>query len=235
MIARLTARFTARGWLALGIILAVVAITVSWGRPLPFPTPGQELVVLTHPGPLTYDEADGEEGASGLEHDLVQMFADELGVGVRYVVVPREEIRTRLARHEAHLAAGWLTPAPDTEFRYSAAFLQTHDVLVRHEAALPIRTLDNLEGLTVAASQGSRQYRTLLELQKQYPTMKVEAYPSETPLDLLEALAKREVEVALVDRSILDMGLNYYPMLTHRLAIPQRWQSGSLRPGSELH
>ncbi|WP_169729496.1 membrane-bound lytic murein transglycosylase MltF [Azovibrio restrictus] len=219
MIARLTARFTLGGRLALlGVGLAALVLA-GCGRPLPFPTPGQELVVLTHPGPLTYESgAEGEE-ASGLEHDLVQLFAAELGVAVRFVVVPRHEIRERLARHEGHLAAGWLTPSPDTQFKYSNPYFTSTDVLVRHEAALPIRNLESLEGQTVVASKGSRQYRALQELQGKVPGLKIEAYPSETPLDLLEALARRQVEIVLVDRAILDMGLNFYPMLQPGLEI----------------
>lgn len=217
MIARITAIFTRTCWLLwAGVTCATLA---GCGRPLPFPTPGQELVVLTHAGPLTYEGGTETEPASGLEHDLIQMFADDLGVAARFVVVPRHEIRDRLARHEGHLAAGWLTPEPDTAFKYSPAYLKSRDVLVRHEAALPIRNLESLEGKTIAANKGGRQYRALLKLQEKIPSITVQAFPSETPLDLLEALANREVEIALVDKSILDMGLNFYPMLQPGLEI----------------
>lgn len=206
-------------WIALacgGIFLLLLS---TCGRPLPFPTPGQELVVLTHTGPLTYEEGSEGSAPSGLEHDLIQMFAEDLGVSARFVVVPRHEIRDRLARHQGHLAAGWLTPAPDTEFKYSTPHLESRDVLVRHEAALPVRNLESLSGQTVVANKGSRQFRALLELKEKIPELQVEEFHSETPLDLLEALSEREVEIALVDKSILDMGLNFYPMLQPGLEI----------------
>lgn len=206
-------------WLVLLCSTLMLGLLAGCGRPLPFPTPGQELVVLTHAGPLTYEAGGAGEEASGLEHDLVQLFAAELGVAVRFQVVPRHEIRERLARHEAHLAAGWLTPAPDTLFRYSSPLLHSRDVLVRHEAALPVRNLSSLEGQTIVANKGSRQYRALLELQRQYPLVKIEEFHSETPLDLLEAVAQRQVEIALVDESILDLGLNFFPMLQPGLEV----------------
>ncbi|WP_303783683.1 membrane-bound lytic murein transglycosylase MltF [Azovibrio restrictus] len=208
MIARLKRHF----WAVLAVGLLLQFLT-TFNRPLPFPTPGQELVVLTHAGPLTYEAGEAGAPPSGLEHDLIQMFAEELGVTARFKVVPRHEIRERLARHQGHLAAGWLTPTPDPEFRYSPPHLESSDVLVRHEASLPVRSLENLNGQVVVANKGSRQYRALLQLKEQLPDLQVEEFHSETPLDLLEALANREVEVALVDKAILDIGLNFYPML----------------------
>ncbi|MDR3324305.1 MAG: membrane-bound lytic murein transglycosylase MltF [Zoogloeaceae bacterium] len=189
--------------------------------PLAFPAPGQELVVLTHAGPLTYEAGAENEPVTGLDYDLMRLFAAELNVPVRFVVVPRHEIQERLRRHEGHLAAGWLTPdeADPAAFKFSAPYLESRDVLVRHEAALPIRALENLAHKTVVASQGSPQYYALLALQAENPVLRAEAYPSETPLDLLEAVARREVDVALVDKSILDMGLNFYPMLEPGLEI----------------
>jgi membrane-bound lytic murein transglycosylase F len=223
MITRLPEYFTlpAGRVCRIGAALALATLLMACSRsPLPFPDTRQELVVLTHAGPLTYDTGDGNEPVSGLEYDLAQLFAKELGVPLRFVVVPRHEIRERLSRHEGHLAAGWLTPREaDPSFKYSHAYLSSHDVLVRHEAALPIRNLERLENQTVAASKDSRQYQALLALQQEIPGLKVEAYPAETPLELLEAVARREVEIALVDKSILDMGLNFYPTLQPGLEI----------------
>lgn len=214
MIARIKHHFWAL--LAVGLLLQFLT---TGERPLPFPTPGQELVVLTHPGPLTYEAGGEGDPPGGLEHDLIQLFAEELGVTVRFKVVPRHEIRKRLAHHEAHLAAGWLTPAPDTEFKFSKPYLSSRDVLVRHEAGLPVSSLEMLEGRTVTASRGSRQYRALVALQQQIPSLQIREFPSETPFDLLEAVARQEEDLALVDGAILNMGMNYYPMLQAGLEI----------------
>jgi membrane-bound lytic murein transglycosylase F len=182
-------------------------------RPLPLPDPEkkQELVVLILPGPLTYEAEGG--AISGLDHDLVQMFAQELGVPVRFQVSAPHEVRARLARHEGHMAAGWLTPDADPRFRYSRPYLTTRDVLVRHEAALSVRARENLVGRTVHASDGSRQHQTLLALREKIPGLVVETFPSENALDLLEAVASRKVDIALIDEAVLNMGLNFYPGL----------------------
>jgi membrane-bound lytic murein transglycosylase F len=200
-------------WLLLPLWLFLSACS---RQALPFPEAGEELVALTYAGPLTYDAEGGTP--TGFEHDLVRMFADELGVPVRFVVVPRHEIHERLLRHEAHLAAGWFSPAPGKSFVYSAPFLSTSDVLVRHEDALPLRDPAQLEGQIVVA-QGSRQYRALRALQKQTPHLEVRESRADTPLDLLADVASRKVEIALVDQAVVSIGQNYYPTLQAGLEV----------------
>ncbi|MDR0737186.1 MAG: membrane-bound lytic murein transglycosylase MltF [Zoogloeaceae bacterium] len=196
-----------RVWFLLPLLFVLSACS---DRPLPFPEAGQELVVLTHAGPLTYDAEGGMP--VGFEHDLVELFAAELGVPVRFVLISRHETRERLARHEAHMAAGWFSPVPSKSFVFSDPFLSTSDVLARHEDALPLRDLEQLQGQTVVA-QGSRQYRVLRELQARIPNLTVRESRADTPLDLLADVASRKVEIALIDQAIASIGQNYYPML----------------------
>lgn len=207
-----------RGYLCAGA-LSLLLSGCGFFTPEPLPL-NNELVVLTHPGPLTYDAAEEEDSTpSGLEYDLIQTFAQEQGLSVRFIVVPRHEIQERLANHEAHLAAGWLTPDQDPRFKYSMPYMTSRDILVRHESSPPITNLEELNGKTVFANKGSRQYQALLDIQKKHPQLIVKAFPSETPLDLLAALANQEVETVLIDKAILDIGLNYYPMLTPGLPV----------------
>jgi membrane-bound lytic murein transglycosylase F len=194
----------------------LLVLSACSNRPLPFPEAEQELIVLTHAGPLTYDTEGGM--SIGFEHDLVQMFATKLGVPVRFVVVPRHEIHERLMRREAHMAAGWFSPTSSKSFAFSDPFLSTPDVLVRHEDALPLRNLEQLRGQTVVA-QSNRQYRALRELQKQAPNLTIRESRADTPLDLLADVASRKVEIALVDQAIASIGQNYYPTLQTGLEV----------------
>ncbi|HSG22294.1 MAG TPA: transporter substrate-binding domain-containing protein, partial [Azonexus sp.] len=141
---------------------------------LPFPTPAQhDLVVLTTNGPLTY-VTDDAGIPSGLEHDLIEAFAFELGVGVKYIVVPPTEIAPRMAAGEAHIATAWLnTPEEGEEQKATPPILLSHDILVQHEASLAILDNAELQGKTIHALSGSRQLASLRALQKSVPGLEV--------------------------------------------------------------
>ena len=79
-------------WIKRLQLLAVCFFIASCGdvgsrQTLPFPTPAQhDLVVLTQPGLLTYS-TDDNGNPTGLEYDLAQAFAQELGVAVKFEAV----------------------------------------------------------------------------------------------------------------------------------------------------
>ena len=83
-------------WIKRLQLLAVCFFIASCGdvgsrQTLPFPTPAQhDLVVLTQPGLLTYS-TDDNGNPTGLEYDLAQAFAQELGVAVKFEVVEPDQ------------------------------------------------------------------------------------------------------------------------------------------------
>jgi membrane-bound lytic murein transglycosylase F len=60
----------------------------------------------------------------GLEHDLIEAFALELGVGVKYTVVPPAEIEPRMAAGEAHIATAWLNTPEGIDQKATPPILQ---------------------------------------------------------------------------------------------------------------
>ena len=142
-------------WLAVPVfILALVAVVLwKFSAPLPFPTPAQqELVVLTTAGPLTFDDDDPDNFA-GFEHDLAEAFAKELGVEVRYVVASPQEAGSQFSASKAHLAAAWLTPKSGQTA--SDAIYRSRDVLVQHEASLPLTRRSGRWSTTTRASNST--------------------------------------------------------------------------------
>lgn len=204
---------------------------------LPFPTPAQsELVVLTQKGPLAYQNEDNEH-ISGLEHDLVEAFAEELGVEVRYVVVPPEEIPTRLANHEAHLAAGWLSASKENGLISSAPFLQSRDVLIQPEASLPIRSIKELEGKTVHVQAGSRQADTLRAIKAGGINVDIVEHQERTTYELLELAEAGSITLAAVDSARFEVALQFAPSLVATLPLSESQPIGWLfppHPNSEL-
>jgi len=206
-------------------------------HPLPFPTPAQsELIVLTQKGPLAYQD-DDDQHPTGLEHDLVEAFAQELGVEVRYVVVPPEEIPTRLANHEAHMAAGWLSANKENRLVSSTPFLHSQDVLIQPEASLPIRSVKELDGKTVHVQAGSRQAATLRAIKATGINIDIVEHQERTTYELLELAEAGTITLAAVDSARFEVALQFAPSLVATLPLSEAQPIGWLfppQPNTEL-
>jgi membrane-bound lytic murein transglycosylase F len=205
--------------------------------PLPFPTPAQhDLVVLTRSGPLTYT-TDDNGNVNGLEHDLVEAFAQELGVGVKYLVAKPEELEAQLDSSRYHLAAAWLSPDEAGQYRASPPIFQTRDVLAQNDASLPLSDKSQLSGKTVHAMAGSRQAANLRRLAKEIPDLKVVEVGEGDILDLLEALSNGEVDYVAMDTTLEDLATQFAPNINTTLDLsedkPIVWLLGR-NPNAEL-
>lgn len=211
------------GLVACLLIVACDDIGMRRGRPiLPFPTPAQhDLVVLTRPGPLTY-LTDDNGNPSGLEYDLIQIFAQELGVGVRYIVDEGEAFVRQLGEGNYHLAAAWLSPGADSRIVPTQALFQTRDILIQHEASLPLNEPAQLAGKTVHVLAGTRQASTARTLASTTPGLQVVEVGDQTPLDLLEKLGNRELEFVVIDETLEDMANQHVPNLHASLALSEQ-------------
>ena len=206
-------------------------------RALPFPTPAQhDLIVLISNGPLTY-YADDKGALLGIEHDLVEAFAQELGVGVKYLVVSPQEIEPSLQAGKAHLAVAWLPLPTDNTQKVTPAILQSTDVLIQHEASLPLNDRSELRGRTVHALSGSRQLATLLALQKEIPDLQVVEYKDGDFFSLLEMLSRRQADLIAIDSMLVQIAAQFVPSLQATLELgeshPVVWWLGS-KPNAEL-
>lgn len=204
-----------RRWLpVLGAVLLLLGFAgFLASRPLPPPTPGKHpLVVVTHAGPLSHD-TQSESQTTGFDHDLVREFAARQGLDVEFVVVPIQEIPTYLARGKAHLAAGWLTPSENSALKSSSPYMATEDIIVQNEAALPVDQLGKLRGRLIHVIPGSRQAAHLEQITETLAGTEIKGFSKGEELQLLEAVSKGDIELALIDRALLKIALNYYPNL----------------------
>ncbi|MES9967301.1 MAG: transporter substrate-binding domain-containing protein, partial [Sedimenticola sp.] len=106
------------------------------------------LLVITRNSPTTYYE--GPQGYKGFEYELVEMFAKELGVKVKYIIPDSfADILPMITRGEAHLAAAGLTMTPkrETMVRFSPSYQQiTQQVIYRSGNKRPRKIMDTVSG-----------------------------------------------------------------------------------------
>jgi membrane-bound lytic murein transglycosylase F len=201
-------------------LLLVVFLIAACGENGPPPLgEGRELIVLTREGPTTY-ELDENGAPAGFEYDLVHLFADELGLTPRFVVVGRDkDILKALKKGKAHLAAAWLTPEMDPELIAGPSYFSSGNIIAQNETTLPVETPDDLDDKAVNVVAGSRQANALHELRKRFPGIRISEHKRVSELQLLERVAGQHGEAALVDRAVLDIASNFYPQLQYTLTI----------------
>jgi membrane-bound lytic murein transglycosylase F len=222
----------------LAVLFSVAACDyIGAQRPLPFPTPAQQdLVVLTRPGLLTY-ALDDNGHPTGLEYDLTQAFAQELGVGVKYIVAERDQLAGRLTTEQYHIAAAWLSPADDSELQVTPPIYQTRDLLVQHEASLALTSPSQLSGQTVHVMAGTRQAETLKKLAGSVSKLKVVEVTDGDIVDLLEKLGDRQIDYVAIDEQFEDIANQHVPNLRTSLPLgeaqPVVWALGT-HPNIEL-
>lgn len=199
----------------------LLSLLAACGEPPPPPhSQLGKLVVVTREGPTTY-QVDGSGKASGFEHDLVALFAQELGVEARFVVArDHAEIATMLADGRAHLAAAALAPVESETLRFSRPIRELQQLLVQHEDALPVEAPADLADRTIAVLAGSPQVEALARLQPKPAGMRVIELDGVGEMELLERVNERTAALAAIDSAHFDIGANFFPGLYPVLDLP---------------
>jgi membrane-bound lytic murein transglycosylase F len=183
--------------------------------PLPPVQQSGELVVITRNSPTTFFE-DASGNFAGLEHDLVELFARELGVKVKFVVASQfNEILPALQNRRAHMAAAGLTVTPDRQqiVRFGPPY-QTIQQQVVYNSAMPRpRAAGDLIGKNIEVVAGSSYVERLLELRRKLPALQWKEVVSQESEELLAKVSEGTVDCTVVDSNILSLARNYYPNL----------------------
>lgn len=196
--------------IALGLLVGACGQTA---KPIPPYYKSGELVVVTRNSPTTYYE-DASGQPAGLEHDLVELFAKDLGVNVRFVVTPQfNEILPTLLQQQAHLAAAGLTvtPARKNLVQFGPPYQTIQQQVVYNTNGLEPKGPRDLVGRRIEVVAGSSYVERLEELKTKFPKLKwreAEVLESE---ELLEKVAQGEADYVVADSNIIDIAKTYLP------------------------
>ncbi len=174
-----------------------------------------ELVVLTRNSPTTYYE-DAEGHLAGIEHDLAELFAKDLGVKVRFVVANQfNEILPALQNHQAHLAAAGLSITPERlkKFKFSSPYQTIKQQVVYNTSGYKPASLKDLIGQRIEVVAGSSYAEKLREARNKYPELAWKENTSMESEELLEVLAMGQLDAVVADSNVVDVSKNYLPIL----------------------
>src|SRR5688572_22578961 len=174
-----------------------------------------ELLVLTRNTPTTrYVDAQGRY--AGLEYDLVEMFARELGVRVRYLDrQPLYQISTALESSQAHLAAAGLAITSEglERFQFGPAYQMVQPVLAYNTAADAPRSVRDIVGKRIEVVKGSAAVEDLRLLRKRFPQLRWKEVAESDSEGLLSRLSDGKTDFVVTESHVLDVVRKFYPNL----------------------
>ncbi|MGR9045643.1 MAG: membrane-bound lytic murein transglycosylase MltF [Gammaproteobacteria bacterium] len=172
------------------------------------------LHVLTRIDPTTYYE--GPEGFTGLEFDLVMLFANHLGVEVRFET-PRtfDEILNKIAKGKADIAAAGLTVTPERQnlMRFAPAYDEiTEQIVYRSGKRKPNKVKDLTQGI-IEVVKGTSHVETLAALKQKIPGLNWNINAELDTDALLYFVNEGLIDYTVADSNQVALIRRFYPKL----------------------
>ncbi len=182
-------------------------------RSIPRFSETDELVVLTVNSPETYYE--NQDGVLvGLEHDLASEFARELGMRIRFKIVPKLDQALRgLERQKGHMAVGLnISPKHLLQARFGPVYQPVQAQVVYNRDYPRPQTIDDLVGGRVEIASGTSHHEELKKAKQQVRKLKW-TERNVTADELLAKLSEGKVDYVVVDSIQFNLARNFYPNL----------------------
>lgn len=172
------------------------------------------LRVVTRDSPTAYTIS--PDGPSGPEYDLVQAFADDLGVALEITAVDSvSEILPMLLSGEAHMAAAGLS-ITDTrrEYLHFGHPYESVDVhLIYKLGTGKPRSLDDILTRSIEVMASTSHVELLSAIQEAYPTLSWAENADVEVAELLTKVAMGEIDLTVADSPDFNIQRHFYPDL----------------------
>jgi membrane-bound lytic murein transglycosylase F len=178
-------------------------------------------VITRNNGTCFYE---GPHGHEGFEYDLVQTFADYLGLELELVIIDNEKVMvTELLKGNADLIAANFIVKDDLRkhLAFGPISQEMHLLVIGKPGGPAPRSVADLIGQPIWVRAGAFHERRLNTLKKEYPDLSwlaVSDYESE---ELLEMAWRGTIPLTIADSLTVAINRKYYPELTIHFAIDE--------------
>lgn len=174
-----------------------------------------ELVVVTAPGPTSYSLNEAGEPV-GYEVELVQAFAEHLGVPVRFEV--KDNLRgvlAAIADGEAHIAAAGITRTEIREdfYTFGPSYKTVREQVVCRRFGARVREPGDLAEVDLAVVGGSSYEETLRALKAEHPEISWRPVEAPSAMPLLEQVQEERLDCTVADSTLVAHARLSYPEL----------------------
>lgn len=174
-----------------------------------------ELKVLTRHAATTYYKGP-DDLPTGFEYDLVNLFAQRIGVKATFIIPDNLQETLEMVQHgKAHFAAAGLTVTEQRKetLRFSSPYQEiSQQVVYRAGNSRPkdVEALDN--GIIEVVANSSHAAR-LAELKQEHPELEWLENETLGSEDLLTMVANRLIEYTIADSNEITLFHHYFPEL----------------------
>jgi membrane-bound lytic murein transglycosylase F len=179
------------------------------------------LVMLTRNGASSYYI--GSDGDTGPEYELVREFSDFLGVALEIRVADAfNQLSGLLESGQGELIAANLTRTFEREllFNFGPTYLETSTIVVYRRGERRPETLADLTGGKIMVIAGSSYEEALIEARTEIPDLHWEPRVDVAIEDLLLAVSDGAIDYTLIDSSIFDLNIHFYPSVAPAFELP---------------
>ena len=173
-----------------------------------------KLRVITRNSPVSYYI--GPNGPMGPEYELVQRFADSLGVRLELLVADNlDEIIPAVESGQADIAAAGLTITPERarQVAFGPAYGEVSEHLIYKLNTGRPRSLSDVVGARLEVAAGSSHAETLKRLRHTHPDLVWIENPVAENEELLVAVSTGEIDYTLADSNEFAVSQLFHPEL----------------------
>lgn len=162
------------------------------------------------------------ESYAGFEYQLVQRFADQLGVKLKVIFADSfTEMFELVQDGDADLAASSITLTPQrlNDYLFSPAYRQEKICVIYRRGESQPGSIASLIGKKILVSGGTVYQQALLDAAKTNPDLKWQVEPEASLEDMLDVLTTGDIDVTLSDCSLYDVYARFYPKTREAFAL----------------
>ena len=223
--------------LIIGCIAFVIGVGIYYALPrnkLASIKRAGTLHVLTRIDPTTYFQS--PQGYTGLEYDLVQLFADQLGVEAQFQVPDKvSTILDAIAIGKADLAAAGLTITEQRKqrMRFAPFYHEVREQIIYRSDHRRPKSVDDLDNGILEVSKGTSHIDSLEKLKKQYPKFDWSVNAELDTNGLLYLVHEGLIDYTVADSNQVLLIRRFYPDLNIAFDISPAKQLAWALPISE--
>jgi membrane-bound lytic murein transglycosylase F len=154
---------------------------------------------------------------SEFEFQLVNLFAAQLGVQIKLLPLPLNQVMQSIVANKAHLAASGLRSNGSENVRFGPSYQTVSEQAVCGGA--PLRRIEALLKKNITVAAGSAQEAALHEARKKFPALHWHVRQNQTAAQLLKEVAEGKLICTVANEEQLALARNYHPNLDSTLDI----------------